>query len=117
VPVRRGEIFWFDFGTPMGSVQGGKRLALVIQNDSGNFSSPTTIIAAITSKEKNSYPFHVQITAQESGLKLDGTVLLEQILTVNKNRLTEKAGQLFSFKMKEIDDALKVSLGIRDSSP
>jgi mRNA interferase MazF len=48
---------------------------------------------------------------------LDGTVLLEQILTVNKNRLTEKAGQLFSFKMKEIDDALKVSLGIRDSSP
>ena len=117
MPVRRGEIFWFDFGTPMGSVQGGKRLALVIQNDSGNFSSPTTIIAAITSKEKNSYPFHVQITAQESGLKLDGTVLLEQILTVNKNRLTEKAGQLFSFKMKEIDDALKVSLGIRDSSP
>ncbi len=114
--VKRGEIYWFDFGIPVGSVQAGKRLALVIQNDGGNLNSPTTIVAAITSKEKNSYSFHVKITAQESGLNLDGTVLLEQLFTINKNRLTQKAGQLFSVKMKAVDDALKVSLGIKNLS-
>ena len=50
--ARRGEIYWVDFGTPRGSEQAGKRPALVIQNDVGNESSPTTIVAGITSKIK-----------------------------------------------------------------
>lgn len=113
--VKRGDIYWLDFGTPVGSVQGGKRLALVIQNDAGNSSSPTTIVAAITSKEKKTYLFHVEISAQESGLPSDSTVLLEQLFTINKNRLTEKAGRLFTQKMNEVDKALKASLGIIDT--
>jgi mRNA interferase MazF len=112
--ILRGDIYWLDFGIPVGSVQGGRRLALVVQNDAGNYSSPTTIVAAITSKEKKPYPFHVEISARESGLTLDSTILLEQLFTINKNRLTEKAGRLFTQKMREVDNALKASLGIFD---
>jgi len=112
MPVKRGEIYWVDLGIPKGSQQGGQRPALVIQNDIGNRTSPTTLVAAITSQKKKSYPFHVNFSAAESGLSRDGTVLLEQIRTINQDRLVSKAGELSSAKMTEVDQALKVSLGL-----
>lgn len=110
MPVQRGEVYWVDFGVPRGSEQGGRRPALVIQNDIGNRNSSTTIVAAITSQQKRQYPFHVEIKANESGLPQDSTVLLEQIMTISQNRLVSKAGTLSSAKMAEVDEALKVSL-------
>lgn len=110
--VRRGDIYWVDFGVPRGSEQGGRRPALIVQNDIGNANSATTIIAAITSQHGVSYPFHVEISAQESGLPQDGTVLLEQLRTINKDRLTRRVGSLSSAKMKEVDKALQISLGL-----
>ena len=102
-----------DFGTPRGSVQGGRRPALVIQNNKGNASSSTTIIAAITSREKTRYPFHVEFTAEESGLNHNGTVLCEQILTIDIMRLEKRAGMLPPGKMDEVDKALAVSLSLQ----
>ena len=40
--IKRGEIYWVDFGKTKGSEQGGKRPALVVQNNIGNKHSPTT---------------------------------------------------------------------------
>ena len=117
--MRRGEIYRLDFGIPQGSVQGGVRPgliiqsdALVMQNDIGNRTSPTTIVAAITSKRKRSYPFHVEISKDESGLSEDSTILLEQIQTVPQYRLVEKRGEIDKDKMEEVDKALICSLGI-----
>lgn len=119
--MKRGEIYRLDFGVPQGSVQGGVRPALVIQgdaiavvlqNDVGNRTSPTTIVAALTSKQKRSFPFHVEILASESGLPQESTILLEQIQTVPQSRLTEKIGELDKHKMDEVDEALMCSLGI-----
>lgn len=117
--MKRGEIYQLDFGIPQGSVQGGKRPGLVIQgdalimqNDIGNKTSPTTIVAAVTSKRKRSYPFHVEISASESGLPEDSTVLLEQIQTVPQTRLIMKRGELDEHKMEEVNRALMCSLGI-----
>jgi len=115
VPVRRGEIYWVDFGIPKGSEQGGRRPALIIQNDTGNNSSSTTIIAAITSKKKKAYPFHVEVSASESGLSEDGTVLLEQVFTIDQSRLIERIGSLSSARMTEVNKALQVSLGLPPS--
>lgn len=110
--VLRGDIWWVDFGTPRGSEQGGRRPALIIQNNVGNTSSSTTIIAAITSKKKGPYSFHVDISAAESGLPHDSTILFEQLLTISQSRLISKAGSLSPIKVREIDMALKISLGI-----
>jgi mRNA interferase MazF len=108
--ARRGDIWWVDFGTPIGSVQGGQRPALILQNDTGNANSSTTIVAAITSKKKRPYPFHVDISRQESGLTLDSVVMLEQIQTIPEIRLIRSEGKLSIAKMKEIDTALHFSL-------
>lgn len=109
--VRRGEIFWVDFGMPLGSEQGGRRPALIIQNDVGNVSSETTIIAAITSRLYDvDYSFHVRIAAAESGLPQDSTVKLEQLRTISKARLLGRVGKLPADTMKRIDAALRYSL-------
>ena len=80
--VKRGEIYSADFG----SEQGGVRPVLILQNNTGNKYSPTTIVAAITGrKSKAALPTHVAITT--SGLKTESTVLLEQIRTIDNGRL------------------------------
>ena len=81
--IKRGEIYSADFGAGFGSEQGGIRPILILQNNTGNKHSPTTIVAAITGrKTKTALPTHVKIMAK--GLKTESTVLLEQIRTIDK---------------------------------
>src|SRR5687768_5505270 len=67
--VKRGEIYWVEFDPVKGSEQGGRRPALIIQNNTGNRYSPTTVVAAITrTLPPQPYPFVVLIEPSESGL-------------------------------------------------
>ncbi|HOB28718.1 MAG: type II toxin-antitoxin system PemK/MazF family toxin [Dethiobacteria bacterium] len=113
--VKRGYIFFADLSPVVGSEQGGVRPVLVIQNDVGNRYSPTVIIAAITSQiDKAKLPTHVEINAAEYHLDRDSVVLLEQIRTIDKQRLQKKITELDERVMKQVDDALRISLGLID---
>ena len=110
--IKRGEIYSADFGAGFGSEQGGIRPVLILQNNTGNKHSPTTIVAAITGrKTKAALPTHVKIMAK--GLKTESTVLLEQIRTIDKERLGEAIGRLDKKTLGKIDHAIVVSLGIQ----
>ena len=90
--IRRGDIFSYDFGTRIGSIQSGVRPVLVIQADNFNANAPTVIVASITSVIKKRYlPSHI-IIGEDFGLTKPSMVLLEQIQTVNKDDLTEYIG-------------------------
>src|SRR5512137_370532 len=81
--VKRGEIYWVEFDPVKGSEQGGLRPALVVQNDTGNRKSPTTVVVAITrTLPAQPYPFVVVIEAEESGLPARSTVNCAQIATI-----------------------------------
>ena len=111
--VRRGEIYWLELPPASGSEPAGRRPVLIIQNNVGNQTSPTTIVAAITSQpRRRRYPFHVPFTTQESELRHSGTVLCEQIYTIDQARLGLLAGTLETEKMQEVDLALHISLGL-----
>ena len=110
--VKRGEIYWVDWGKGKGSEQSCVRPALIIQNDIGNEISPKTIIASLTTVPNKPYPFLVHFKPKESGLPEDSAVDLASILTISKNRLGDKCGQLSKDKMREVNVAICVSLGI-----
>ena len=110
--IKRGEIYLANLNPSLGSEQSGIRPVLIIQNDTGNRYSPTVIVLAITSKEKKNIPTHVKIDAMQ-GLEKDSVVLVEQVRTVDKERLIKKLGMLSFEKMQEIKEALKISLNIR----
>ena len=111
--VKRGEIYYADLSPVVGSEQGGVRPILVIQNDIGNKYSPTVIAAAITSKlNKAKLPTHIELSASEYGLEKDSVVLLEQIRTIDKQRLKTKISALSELKMQQVNHALLISLGV-----
>jgi mRNA interferase MazF len=111
--VKRGDVYFADLSPVVGSEQGGVRPVLILQNDIGNRFSPTVIVAAITAQiQKAKLPTHVEIDAKRYGLERDSVILLEQIRTIDKQRLTDKITHLDEEVMEKIDDALQISLGL-----
>ncbi|MCF2544627.1 type II toxin-antitoxin system PemK/MazF family toxin [Ligilactobacillus ruminis] len=114
--VRRGDIFYADLSPVVGSEQGGLRPVVVIQNNIGNRFSPTIIVAAITSKiSKPKMPTHVAVKASEPGkrgLEKDSVILLEQLRTIDKQRLRDKICCLSKKKLGDVDHALQISVGL-----
>lgn len=111
--IKRGDVFFADLSPVVGSEQGGTRPVLVIQNDIGNRFSPTVIVAAITAQiQKAKLPTHVEITAARHGFERDSVILLEQVRTIDKSRLTDKITHLDDALMKQVDESLQVSFGL-----
>ncbi|KZE36969.1 MULTISPECIES: type II toxin-antitoxin system PemK/MazF family toxin [Bhargavaea] len=111
--IKRGDIFFADLSPVKGSEQGGKRPVLVIQNDIGNRFSPTVIVAAITAQiQKAKLPTHVEIDAARYGLDKNSVVLLEQVRTIDKSRLSDKITHLDEEMMRQVEEALEISLGL-----
>ena len=110
--MKRGEIYFLIENNKQGNVQAGQRPVIVIQNDKGNYFSPTTIVCNITSANKKSMPTHLFI-GKSGGLYKDSTVLCEQIQTVNKKDLSACVGSITDQSiLRELDNKILVSLGI-----
>ena len=96
------------------SVQGGTRPVIVLQNNAGNRSSPTVIVAPITSKlEKPHLPTHVVLV--QSNLPKQSMVLLEQVMTIDQKLLVKEYGEIGEHDRKSVERALKVSFGLLHS--
>ncbi len=118
--IRRGDIYYADLSPVVGSEQGGIRPVLIVQNNMGNKYSPTVIAAAITSKTgKTKLPTHIEVSAEASGvaemkcgLAKNSVILLEQIRTLDKQRLRERMGSLDDRTMQQVDSAIGISFGL-----
>lgn len=119
----RGEVYWCTLNSEgIGSEQKGTRPVLIVQNDIGNRYSPTTIICVLTKRQNNKkqIPTHVDIMLEDFSKPdcakenkfIDSIFMAEQIITVDKQRIKGKIGQLKEKKMKDIDKALLISLGV-----
>ena len=110
--MKRGDIYRASLDPVIGSEQGGVRPVMIVQNDMGNLHSPTVIVAAITTRHKKpQMPTHVPILARECGIRHDSVVLMEQVRTVEKTRLTKYLGTAPPETMRRVDAALRLSLG------
>ena len=111
--IKRGDIYYFDFGIREGSIQSVLRPVLVIQASDFNQSAPTIIVAAITSVNKKQYlPSHI-LLGENFGLTKPSMVLLEQLQTVNKADLVEYIGSMDDeIIWREINYALKCTFGM-----
>ena len=109
--IRRGDIFYADLSPVVGSEQGGIRPVLIIQNNVGNRHSPTVICAAVTSKmNKAKLPTHIEISTKDYKIVKNSVILLEQIRTIDKQRLKEYVCHVDSGMMRKVDRAIRISL-------
>jgi mRNA interferase MazF len=110
---RRGEVYLVSFDPTLGAEIRKTRPALILQNDIANRTSPITIVAAITSQfEEPLYPTEVLVKAPEGGLAVDSVVLLNQIRSIDTQRLVRRLGKLNPETMRRVDRALILSLGL-----
>lgn len=111
--VKRGDLCWVNLNPVTGSEQASRRPVVIVQNDIGNALATTTIIAPLTTKSfHKSYPVNVHIPKDVAGLTENSTVLLAQIRVVDKTRLGPKLGHVPSAYMRQINQAIKISLGL-----
>ena len=109
--IRRGDVYYADLRPVVGSEQGGIRPVLIIQNDVGNRHSPTVICAAITSKmNKAKLPTHIELSAGKYDMVKDSVILLEQLRTIDKQRLKDKVCHLDDDIMQKVNKGLMISL-------
>ena len=109
--IRRGDIYYADLRPVVGSEQGGVRPVLIIQNDVGNRHSPTVICAAITSRmNKAKLPTHVELNRGSCDMIRDSVILLEQVRTIDKQRLKEKICHIDGELLQKVNEAFMISL-------
>ncbi|BDU83449.1 type II toxin-antitoxin system PemK/MazF family toxin [Clostridium perfringens] len=108
----RGDIFYADLPDQKGSEQNGLRPVVIIQNNLGNKYGRTLIVAPITSQDKPNLPVHSEI--YNNSLEKDSTILLEQVTTIDKNKVKEFVGHLTRNELKKLNIALARSVGLMD---
>ena len=114
--IKRGEIYWCYLGENIGSEESKKRPCLIVQNDSGNTTSPNTIVAPITNAPGDPrivVPINTQMHPTTRQVIIEGYVLTANIVTVSKARLGNCITTLTKPEMDMIDNALTLSLGMQ----
>lgn len=111
--VKRGEIYLYDFGKEIGSIQGGKRPVVILQSDDFNMYFPTVVVAAITSViKKTNLSSHV-VLKEKYGLMYPSMILLEQMITIKKSALEKYIGAIDDRNILElIDKGIRKTLDI-----
>ncbi|MCR1795713.1 type II toxin-antitoxin system PemK/MazF family toxin [Leptospira sp. id769339] len=110
----RGEIWWVDLGIPFGSEPGFKRPVLIVQDDSFNESNINTVIVVSITSNLNlaEAPGNVLLSKKDSNLSKDSVVNVSQIVTLDRERFLDKVGKLKSSKMADVEEGLKLVIGL-----
>ena len=113
VRPKRGDVYLVNFDPTIGAEIRKVRPALIVQNDAANRWSPITIVAAITSSaEWKVYPSVVGVEGGEGGLTMPSRVLLNQVRSIDRQRLIKRTGSFAPQTMARIDHALRISFGL-----
>ncbi len=108
----RGEIYLVCLDPTIGSEINKTRPALIISNDINNQAARTVTVIPITSNAEKIYPLEALLPSQESGLPKNSKAKCNQIRTIDKKRLVKPLGKASLKKLKEIENALLIHLGI-----
>jgi mRNA interferase MazF len=112
--VRRGEIWWTDFGSPFGSEPGHRRPALVLQSDSFNKSAIATVVVVPLSRTLDlaAAPGNVLCRPRDTGLPRTSVANVSQVVVVDRRRLVEKAGGLAATVLRQVEDGVRLVLDL-----
>ncbi|MCP5107624.1 MAG: type II toxin-antitoxin system PemK/MazF family toxin [bacterium] len=112
--MKRGSIWWADLGVPEGSGPGYRRPVLVIQSDDFNKSMINTVIVVVITGNLRlaEAPGNLLLKKEDSGLPKDSVINVSQIITIDKEILTELIGSLGNRYIKKVEQGIKTVLSI-----
>jgi mRNA interferase MazF len=114
VVIERGEVWWAELDEPAGSGPGYRRPVLVVQADSFNRSRLQTTIAVVLTSNLRlvDAPGNVLVSKAASGLPKDSVANVSQVVTLDRDVLTERSGKLPARLLAAVDAGLKLVLDL-----
>ena len=114
VVVERGQVWWADLDEPRGSEPGFRRPLLIVQDDAFNRSRIRTVIAVVLTSNLRllDAPGNVLLPARLSGLPKDSVANVSQVITLDRDFLTELAGTIKGQTLKDVNNGLRLVLGL-----
>lgn len=111
--ISQGDVWWAELGDPAGSAPAFRRPVIVVQGDALNRSRIATVVCvSLTSNLKwAAAPGNVVLPASATGLPKDSVANASQIVTIDKDELTERAGKLPKVKLELVLAGIDVVLG------
>ena len=112
--VQRREVWWADLDEPRGSEAGLRRPILIIQADSFNRSKLRTVIGVVLTSNTRllDAPGNALVSAKASGLPKDSVANVTQVVTLDKDYLTDRVGRISPKLMAYIDAGLKLAMDL-----
>ena len=112
--IERGEVWWADLGEPDGAEPGYRRPVMIVQSDAFNRSRLRTVIAValMTNVRLVAAPGNVLVPAKAAGLPKDSVANVSQVITVDRDFLLERAGRIRGQLLKDIENGLRLILGL-----
>lgn len=112
--MKRGEIWWASLPAPTGSGPGFRRPVVIVQSNPFNQSRIATVVAAIvtTNMALAEAPGNVRVAKAESGLKKSSVVNVSQLVTLDRELLTQRVRGLPADTIRAIDEGLRLVLGL-----
>jgi mRNA interferase MazF len=112
--VNRGDVVLVDYPFTTGGAK--VRPALVVQNDRDNARITNTIVAQIsgnTARVSASTQHLIELAEEPGcGLARDSALIGTNLLTMHQSDILRVLGSLSAATMAQIDDCLKVALGL-----
>jgi mRNA interferase MazF len=112
--IRRGQVWWADFGEPRGSKPGYRHPALVLQRDEVNASRINTVVVCVLTSNRSlaKAPGNTLLPKRATGLPRDSVANASQVATVNKEDLASLAGAVPPRLLERVDEGLRWFLGL-----
>ena len=109
---KKGDVLKIDFGLRIGHEQSGIRPVMVISNNIGNKHAPVITVACFTSSlTKHNIPTHVPIN-KSAGLDCDSVLMLEQTLTIDKDRVISYLGRVDYRELRKVNNAIRIAFDV-----
>jgi mRNA interferase MazF len=114
VVVERGQVWWADLGDPDGSGPGFRRPVVIVSSDAFNRSRIQTVIAVVLTSNLRlvDAPGNVLVPAKASGLPKDSVANVSQVITLDKEYLSDLAGRIRGRSLADIDAGLRLVLNL-----
>ncbi len=112
--MRRGEVWWANLGEPSGSGPGFRRPVVIVQANAFNESAIRTVLCVVVTSNLRlgEAPGNVRLPRRASGLGKDSVANVSQVITTDKQSLTQRVGRLTSATLRDIDAGLRLVLAL-----
>jgi mRNA interferase MazF len=111
--ISQGHVYWADLPDPTGSGPGFRRPVIVVQGDALNRSRIRTVVCVpLTSNLAwADAPGNVLLPAKATGLPRDSVANASQIITLDRDLITEEVGKVAKRQLELILTGIDIILG------